>query len=1127
LGYAGLRSLGATCYVNSIFQQLFSLAPFTHQLITGQYVTPAVERLQTLFCEMLLLDRRACDPQPFLEVWRGWGEPISPNEQQDAFEFFQFLLGSLPKHLSAMFSGEMRNIVSGTEFRSEMLESFLALPLEVAGFSSLPDSLDAYMQSARLENYKAGDSVMEAVKTSRIATAPPVLVFHLKRFRYSLGAHQRTKITSAFDFPDFMDVSVYLCNNSPPAVYELHGVVVHSGSGTTGHYTSFVRSGSSWVLFDDQLVTEVSDQQMRHAANGEIGTNRCAYLLFYVKSSARFAIGDELLGYDALIDLSSYVPEGIRVAINQQNARDMEICIAFGDPFCDFVVGLGDPLVLLQYFISVSCHSLAAPRTDRVGAQLCSILPGKYGQAFQFIQERMGSILKIFKSCIHTDVVHTFVVVLNNILTNLPLDSIFAFMSVMISFLLTLDTSWQQIPGVSYLLLLFIHDSPSRQAFAANSHWLPIIIQFIEGLYQKHTVGNFLSSVDLSSLFEILTVFADKSTVARLRSLAQIGPLILQSNHHIQSYIGLLFALSDHGALHLDEFLSKFMLGVTKNFAPEQLHGIVAHAMLAAKSESQAEIIVKQMLLLNQIEPVVATIISLMKSTNRFIRLFLLKYPTVCIFSPLTSQQSSVRKAAWDLVWAVFPSIAPSRPDAGAGKADPGLDASSRKELETLLERFSIFFSMKVIPHIEDYHRRPGGPAEVLSLGECLLLLESILTTLGRFSPDTFRLLESLFRACDKLRQPMNANVAAIAHALALFPVEKSAALVVPLFHSIFLDCSRAQPSHIQPLVVQFWELGRRVRWSWHTLISFSSFPRVFASLFVSDNKSAFPIAEALAQEIVPLLESRAEVRSGMMEFFSLQGLFFNITALRPLFPGLLTFFPTEFPAALANIGFRAMNLVDSARSEVLSVVLLAADRLSTVPVGSLDIKFPTVAYALQKSVGGVVEQFVAIWIASDAFYSSLSAEFTRLDAPEVARSRLRLELHRPVPAIAGVLAAARESPSAVTAVLTALADAIPTSTAAVDFVRANVKEMLKQETLLTDTTKQFYRTALGLLDPSVLVEIYLELVLSEYAESEESRRAIAKALVIVEIVPESRPTFEEVAPFDDPAWLERKDLWH
>ena len=67
------------------------------------------------------------------------------------------------------------------------------------------------------------------------------------------------RLNKEVPFPTSLRIGdfISLANRSTPAPYELAGVVVHAGrSCDSGHYYSFVRSGSRWYKCNADVVTE-------------------------------------------------------------------------------------------------------------------------------------------------------------------------------------------------------------------------------------------------------------------------------------------------------------------------------------------------------------------------------------------------------------------------------------------------------------------------------------------------------------------------------------------------------------------------------------------------------------------------------------------------------------------------------------------------------------------------------------------------------------------------------------------------------------------------------------------------------------------------------------------------------
>jgi ubiquitin carboxyl-terminal hydrolase 4/11/15 len=88
-----------------------------------------------------------------------------------------------------------------------------------------------------------------------------------------------TKIETKINFPinDF-NINKYVLNNENNNVYNLYGVIYHSGTKDNGHYyvNAYNLYKKKWYNFDDKKVKEILD------LNNEIITKN-AYVLFYIK----------------------------------------------------------------------------------------------------------------------------------------------------------------------------------------------------------------------------------------------------------------------------------------------------------------------------------------------------------------------------------------------------------------------------------------------------------------------------------------------------------------------------------------------------------------------------------------------------------------------------------------------------------------------------------------------------------------------------------------------------------------------------------------------------------------------------------------------------------------------------
>ena len=140
---------------------------------------------------------------------------------------------------------------------------------------------------------------------------PDNLIFHLKRFDYDVMTGMRSKINDIFEFPRQIDMTPYHVDYQkdanlpcPSDMFELVGVLVHSGTAESGHYYSYIRERPSnaentypWVEFNDVDVTKwdpsnIADQCFggfteSHTYGHRFQKNWNAYMLFYERIEPR------------------------------------------------------------------------------------------------------------------------------------------------------------------------------------------------------------------------------------------------------------------------------------------------------------------------------------------------------------------------------------------------------------------------------------------------------------------------------------------------------------------------------------------------------------------------------------------------------------------------------------------------------------------------------------------------------------------------------------------------------------------------------------------------------------------------------------------------------------------------
>ena len=228
--------------------------------------------------------------------------------------------------LAKMFAGKMKTYISciNVDYESSRIEDFWDIQLNVSGNKNLDDSFKDYIQVETMDGenkyFAEGFGLQDAKKGVIFESFPQVLHLQLKRFEYDINRDAMMKVNDRYEFPEVFDASPYLsedADKSEPYIYQLHGVLVHSGDFSAGHYYAFLKptKDGPFYKFDDDRVTRATLKEaleenfggdytnltngntgMRNPYTRTLSTKRSmsAYMLVYIRQSREASILEEV-----------------------------------------------------------------------------------------------------------------------------------------------------------------------------------------------------------------------------------------------------------------------------------------------------------------------------------------------------------------------------------------------------------------------------------------------------------------------------------------------------------------------------------------------------------------------------------------------------------------------------------------------------------------------------------------------------------------------------------------------------------------------------------------------------------------------------------------------------------------
>ena len=313
----GLDNIGNSCFINSAVQVMYGMTDLTNTILSlddGIYKDGSLAAAYgNLIKEIKTKKTEEIDPTLF-DILTWLELPDLAGRQCDAHEVIIKLLECLSRKsiIGPLYTQKLTDSIShfytvasvSTLYNVPLnyvsgprRESTQTLELKVPPSSqTLNQCLAAHFQPST-ELYTVNGNRVECARQKYLKETQNYLIISLDRllhFTNSEGNPEFLRIGNPISFPLYnLQLKHYFGDQQDDkGPYELIGVIMHSsgnGTGNSGHFTSFVKSGNQWHFCNDKTITPINEEDLYSVTQRGYGDNKqmVATTLVYELGSAR------------------------------------------------------------------------------------------------------------------------------------------------------------------------------------------------------------------------------------------------------------------------------------------------------------------------------------------------------------------------------------------------------------------------------------------------------------------------------------------------------------------------------------------------------------------------------------------------------------------------------------------------------------------------------------------------------------------------------------------------------------------------------------------------------------------------------------------------------------------------